>query len=91
MDTYSHKVTHILHGDINYGCMSLTVRDFYLGLSIMSLLPFSTDFVVVLPLLTGWDRTKSVVLVKSIPEAFAVLEFTPVVITHSRGLTKINT
>lgn len=53
----------------------------YLGLCATVFLPLFAVLVVLFPLLAGRGGTIRVIMVKTIPQAFAVSEFTPVVIT----------
>lgn len=53
-----------------------------LGSSTSVFLPLYAVIVVLFPLLAGWGGTESVIIVKTIPKAFTMSEFTPVVITY---------
>lgn len=58
----------------------------YLGLRASVFLPLSAVIVVLFPLLAGWGGTKSVIVVKTILQTFAMSVFAPIVITGSRWL-----
>lgn len=72
-------------GEVFLLCHSvpLTLLQGFLGLGASVFLPLSAVTVVLFPLLAGWGGTMSVIMVKTIPQAFAVSEFTPVVVTGS--------
>lgn len=65
--------------------------ELYLGLCTSAFLPFFAVTIVLFPLLTGRGGAVSVIMVKAIPQAFTMFEFTPVVITGAwRLLDQIN-
>lgn len=53
----------------------------YLGLAASVFLPLCAVIVVLFPLLAGWGGTVGVIVVKTIPQAFAMSEFTQIDIT----------
>lgn len=59
----------------------LTPLQGFLGLYAFVILPLSAVMVVLFPLVAGWGGTVSVIVMKTVPQAFAMSEFTPIVIT----------
>lgn len=60
--------------------------ELYLGVCTSVFLPFFAVTIVLFPLLAGRGGAVSVIMVKAIPQAFTMFEFTPVVITGARRL-----
>lgn len=77
------------HSDIPDGVRKITnlgldfdyFQQLYLGLGGCVFLPLFAVMVVLFPLLAGWRCPISVIMVKTIPQAFAMSKFTPIVIT----------
>lgn len=82
---FGRVAPHCPHwGELSLLCHSVhfTALQCFLCFDALVFLPLSAVFVVLFPLLAGWGGTMSVVVVENIPKAFAVSEFTPIVITH---------
>lgn len=62
----------------------------YLGLGCFAFFPLFAVVVVLFPLVAGWMCPVGVIMVKTIPQTFAMSEFTPVVITVPRCLNNTN-
>lgn len=62
----------------------------YLGLRYSVFFPISAVLVVLFPLVARWKCPISIIMVKTIPQTFAMSEFTPVVITVPRCLSNTN-
>lgn len=77
----SPQIPHWSELSLLFQSAPLTRYKGFLGLCTSAFLPFFAVTIVLFPLLTGRGGAVSVIMVKAIPQAFTMFEFTPVVIT----------